>query len=290
MPARRFRCDLAACRLAALATLIDFVRRVVSRLQGVGVSGTASNLAFTTLLALVPLATVTFAVVAHFPVFQDGLSALEDWVVRVLMPGVGQRLVRDAIVGFAEQAARLTLVTLGFLAVTAALLVATIESEINAIFGVKRSRPLARRVVVIVAGVTLGPVVAGLSISATTWLIAQSIDAVPVRESLAALAGLPLPWVIGAIALTLVYKVVPYCAVRWRHALVGGMLASAGFEVAKSGFGWYVVHVPTYRQIYGALAVLPLFMLWIYVCWIIVLVGAAIVSALSPGSPREARR
>ena len=266
--------------------MISLTRRVVSRLQGVGVSGTAASLAFTTLLALVPLATVTFAVVAQFPMFRDALGSLEDWVVTVLLPGIGHGVVRNAIVGFAEQASRLQAVTVGFIAVTAALLVATIESEFNAIFGVRRRRPFARRVATIVVGVTLGPIAAGVSVSATTWIVAQSLDVVPVDASFARSAGALLPAAIGVVAFTLAYKIVPYCRVRWRHAFVGGVLASAGIEVAKTVFAWYVVSVPTYRQVYGALAVLPLFMLWIYVCWYVVLVGAAIVAALTPGSPR----
>lgn len=266
--------------------MIAFVRRVFARVRGARISSTAANLAFTTLLALVPLATVTFAVVAQFPVFRDALDTLEAWTVQTLMPGVGHGVVRNAIVGFAEQASRLALVTVAFIAVTGALLFATVESELNEIFQVRRRRPLARRVVVLIACVTLGPLVAGLSISATTWLVAQSLEIVPVRESFASIAGAPLAILIGAVAFTLVYKVLPYCRVRWSHAIVGGVLAAVGIEVAKAVFAWYVVNVPTYRQIYGALAVLPLFMLWIYVCWYVVLVGAAIVAALAPGLPR----
>ena len=267
--------------------MIDFLRRVVSRLQGIRISSTAASLAFTTLLALVPLATVTLAVVARFPVFQDGLAVFEGWVSRVLMPGVGHGVVRTAIVGFAEQAAGLTGITLAFVAVTAVMLVATIEQELNLIFGVRRARPLARRIVTYAIGVSLGPIIAGASISATTWLIGESLAAVPMRESLALWVAQPLPWIFAAAAFTLIYKIVPFTRVRWTHALIGGVLAAVAFEVAKAGFAWYVATFSTYRQIYGALAVLPLFMLWLYVCWFIVLAGAGIVSALTPGSRRE---
>jgi membrane protein len=267
--------------------VIDFVQRVASRLRGIRVALTAGSLAFTTMLALVPLATVTFVVVARFPLFEDGLRVFEGWVVRVLMPGVGQGVVRDAVVGFAEQAARLTGVSLAFVAVTAAMLVATIEREINLIFGVRRARPLARRIVLYSIGISLGPVVAGLSISATTWLIGQSLDAIPMRESLMRWVGRPLPWLFAAVAFSLVYKVVPYQRVPWPHALAGGMLAALAFELAKGGFAWYVATFTTYRQVYGALAVIPLFMLWLYVCWFIVLAGAAVAAALTAGRRRE---
>ena len=149
--------------------------------------------------------------------------------MRVLMPGVGQGVVRNAIVLFAEQAARLTGVTIAFIAVTAVMLVDTIEHEMNVIFGVRRARPLARRVLVYVIGVSLGPIVVGASISATTWLIAQSLEAVPIQPvAVARWIGQPLPWIFASVAFTLLYKIVPYARVRWSHALVGGVLAAAG--------------------------------------------------------------
>jgi membrane protein len=228
--------------------VIDFFKRVLSRLRGIRVALTAASLAFTTMLALVPLATVTFVVVARVPLFEDGLRVFENWVVEVLLPGVGHGVVRDAIVGFAAQASRLTGVSLLFVAVTAAMLVATIEREINLIFGVRRARPVARRVLIYSIGISLGPVVAGASISATTWLIGQSLSAIPMREALATWVGRPLPWLFAAVALTLVYKFVPYTRVRWAHAVAGGAVAALAFEAAKGGFAWYVATFTTYRR------------------------------------------
>ena len=260
--------------------MTGFAGRVRERLVGVGLTGAASSLAFTTLLGIVPLATVAFALVARFPEFQDWLRVLEDWLSRVLLPGVaGERVVRSTITGFAEQASRLTGLTIAFIAVTAALLVGTVEREINLIFGVRRARPLHRRLVVYALGVTLGPLLVGASISITSWLVARSLAAVPLGDTYVSEFARPLPWLFSAVALSLVYKIAPACRVRWRHAVAGGVAAAIAFELAKSGFAWYIANVPTYRQIYGALAVLPLFMLWLYLCWMIVLVGAAVVAA-----------
>jgi membrane protein len=215
------------------------------------------------------------------------MRVFEDWIVRVLMPGVGHGVVRDAIVGFAEQAAKLTGVSLLFVAVTAAMLVATIEREMNLIFGVRRARPVARRALTYAIGISLGPVAVGASISLTTWLIGQSLSAIPMREALSTWVGKPLPWLFAALAFTLVYKLVPYTRVRWRHAFAGGAAAALAFELAKSGFAWYVATFTSYRQVYGALAAVPLFMLWLYVCWFVVLGGAAIVAALTGGRRDE---
>ena len=139
------------------------------------------------------------------------------------------------------------------------MLVATIEREINLIFGVRRARPIARRLLVYVLGITLGPVAAGIGISAATRLVGQSLDVLPMHESIQPWVGRPLPWIYAAAGFTLVYKIVPYLRVRWRHALAGGVLAALGFEAAKGGFAWYVANVPTYqpgvRRARGAAAV-----------------------------------
>ena len=110
--------------------VIAFFQGVASRLKGIRLNATASSLAFTTLLALVPLATVAFAVVSQFPAFETGLATLEEWLVRGLVPGAGAGVVRDSIRQFAEQAARLAPLTVAFLAVTATMLVATIDTAL----------------------------------------------------------------------------------------------------------------------------------------------------------------
>ena len=147
--------------------MIGFLRRVVARLTGISISRTAASLAFTTLLGVVPLATMAISFAAQFPMFEEWLSLLETVLVRVLLPGIGQTLVRTYIVGFAEQAARLSGVSILLIGVTAGLLMIQVEKEINAIFGVRRSRPLWRRLLAVVFALTLAPVLAG----ATIWAI-----------------------------------------------------------------------------------------------------------------------
>jgi len=125
------------------------------------------------------------------------------------VPGVGQVLVQNYIVGFAEQATRLTGLSILLIFVTATLVVATVEREINLIFGVRRRRGVVRRFIVYAFGLTVGPVLLGASVTATTWLLSQSFGEVPLRDSLATVLARPLPFALAAIALTLVYKVVP---------------------------------------------------------------------------------
>jgi len=264
------------------AAMKGLLARARSRLEGVDLPTTAASLAFTTILGLVPLATIALAVVAQFPAFESWLDAFERWLTRVLLPGDVGGNVRLAVTGFAEQAARLSGVTLLFVVVTALFLVSTVEHAINRIFGVRRLRPAWRRFAFYLAAVLLGPVLAGASLSATSWVVAQSLEGIPRNDAIVWSIG-RLPWLVAVAALIVVYKVAPACPVRWRHAFAGAFLAGLALEVAKEAFAWYVAHVPTYQQIYGALAILPLFMLWVYVGWLIVLAGAAVTAALTPG-------
>jgi membrane protein len=179
-------------------------------------------------------------------------------------------------------------VSIAFIVVTAGLLIATVEREINAIWGDARSRPLLRRFFVYALGASAGPALVGASISLTTWLITESVAAVPLHGGSAVVLK-ALPLVLSTMALALLYAVVPVRRVPWRHAITGGFAAALAFEGAKHGFAFYVRHVPTYEIVYGALAALPVFLVWIYVCWVIVLIGAAITAALTLG-PQPARR
>jgi membrane protein len=263
--------------------MIGFVRGVIARLSGIGISRTAASLAFTSLLGLVPLATTAFAFVARVPMFDEFLRTLEGFLVRFLLPGVGQTVVRTYVVAFAEQAARLTTISILLIGVTAVLLMMDIEGEINLIFGVHRPRPLWRRLLAYIFALTLGPVLVGGSLWTLTWIVEQSVANVPRAEAMLDLVKGPMPLVLGAVVATLVYRYLPARDVHWFAAIVGGVAAGLGFEAIRAGFGWYVTNIPTYRQIYGALSVLPLFMVWLYISWMAVLAGAAIAATIDAG-------
>jgi membrane protein len=253
-------------------------------MRDIGLARTASSLSFTTLLALVPMATVMFAFVAQFPVFQRFVNALEGFVLRNLLPGSTSTVVHEYILAFAAQAARLTGVSIAAIAVTALLAMATVEREFNVIWGVQKQRPLARRIVVYLLVLTVVPVSIGASISLTTWLVGESLAAVPLRKTSAAIVLRTLPFVFAAAGLTLLYKAVPARSVRWSQALAGGVAAALAIEAAKYAFAWYVTKVATYELVYGALASLPVFLLWIYLGWVVVLAGAAISATLGERS------
>jgi len=260
---------------------ISLVRSVVQRAGNTGLARTAGSLAFTTVLGLVPLATVAFAFVARFPVFQQWLDALEGFLLKYTLPGSANEVVHRYVREFTEKAVQLTGLSVLFIAIAATLVIATIEREINAMWGIRARRPMARRLTVYLLGITVGPVLVGASISVSTWLVSQTLAPIARDFNLARFAVELLPFVLSTLALALVYLITPNRRVPLDYAFAGALPAALAFEVAKYGFALYVKNVPTYEIVYGTLAALPVFLIWIYVCWLIVLAGAAITATLT---------
>ena len=257
-----------------------FWRNTTDQLRDVAISRTAAALSFTTLLGLVPLVTVVVAIVAQFPIFGTWVAALETFLLRHMLPASASAAVQTYVVGFADRAASLRGLSIALTLLTAILLFATIEGEINTIFRVTRGRSWLRRIPLYVLGITLGPLLLGASIWMSTWLAAQSRAVLEEPTLFRHWVVAPVPFLLTAIAFTLTYKLVPARLVRWTPAIVAGVVASIVFELMKRGFSWYIDAVATYEIIYGALAALPVFLLWLYLCWVIVLAGAALAAVL----------
>jgi membrane protein len=263
---------------------VAFIARLLYRLRDAGIARTAASLAFTTLLGLVPVFTVAFTYVARYLPFEQSLDALEPFLLRFLLPGSGT-VVRQYLAIFMQKASELTGINTAFVALTALLLVAQVEREFNVIWRVKHRRPLSRRIGIYVLGLTAAPV----AIGAAVYLVALLLEVGTGISRLSAIVPTsmrPFEFIIAGLALAAVYKVLPARPVRTRHALIGGLIAALAFEAGKFLFKLYMVQVPTYQIVYGTLAVLPLFLIWIYVTWIIVLSGAAIAAALGDDEPR----
>ena len=264
-----------------LIRLFHLVRDTYSRLAKVDLFRVAGSLTFTTLLAIVPLVTVALAFVSYFPAFETWFTALERFMIRHVLPDSTGEIVHNTVMGFAEQATHLTKLSIAFIVVTAVLALNTVDSEINAIWGLRRpGRSLMTRIPVYVVGLTAGPVLLGASISLTTWILGQSLAAVPVERSVGVSIFRTLPFFFATAGLTLLYKGVPARKVALMPSLIAGMLAAFALEVLKWGLAWYLARVPTYALVYGAMAALPVFLLWIHACWTIVMVGAALTAAL----------
>jgi membrane protein len=263
---------------------VRFFRRTVSRLNSVGWFRAAGSLSFVTLLGLVPLATVAFAFVAQFPVFQDFLRVLEAFLLRHLLPSSASTLVHQYVVVLAEDAASAVGRSIVFVAVTAALAIDTIE--INEIWGVRNKRPIARRILVYVFGITAGPVLLGATISLIGWTLAEIVSAVPLQKAFSEVVLRSVPTALAIVGLTLLYRIAPARQVRWRYAVAGGVLAGIAFEITKRVFTWYLTSFQSYELLYGALAAFPALLFWIFLSWLIVLAGAAVSATLAEAGGR----
>lgn len=242
---------------------------------------TAGSLTFTTLIALVPLITVMLAVFSAFPMFSTFQGALEKFFLQSLVPDTIARPVLRSLTQFAAKASRLGSAGLLLLLVTALALMLTIDRTLNSIWRVRRPRPLAQRVLVWWAFLTLGPLALGVSLSLTSYAVSAS------RGFVAALPGGVnllfdiVQFLLLAATIAGLYHYVPNTFVRWRHAWAGALFVAVAFELAKTALAWYVERLGTYATVYGAFATLPILLLWIYVCWVIVLLGA-VVAAYAP--------
>lgn len=242
---------------------------------------TAGSLSFTTVLAIVPILTVALALASAFPVFDSMVEALRRVAVSHFLPDTGGvEAVTAQLASFRANAAQLTLIGLAFLAVTAIMLMLTVDEVLNRIFRADRARPFVRRVTAHAVLLTLGPVLIGGSISMTSFLVGYSLGLITDMHEVAKAALRAIPFVFTFAALALLYLLVPSRHVAPRHAIIGATLAGCSFEVAKRGFGLYVAQFPTYTMIYGAFAVMPVFLLWIYVSWVVILGGATVTAML----------
>ncbi len=261
--------------------LFCFARYVFQQFFAGRTMQSASSLAYTTLLSLVPLIAVMFSFFSNLPVFKDISEIIQEFVFNNFVPSFGQT-IQDYLINFSIKASQLTTTGIILLVIIALMLMHTINSALDNIWHINRQRRLIARFLVYWAILTLGPVLIGVGLYSTSYLLAlpviENVDsAINIKSRLLAL----MPFFTTSIAFTLLYVLVPNTHVNRRHAITGGVTAAVLFELAKYTFGLYVKAVPTYTMIYGAIAVIPMFLIWIYVSWLIVLLGAQISYSLS---------
>lgn len=268
--------------------LLEFFLALVRRLYEDRGLQTAGSLTFTTLLALVPLITVALALSSAFPGFGDAIEALGRFIAGQLLPEGSARVTREFGV-FADSATRMTTVGLVFLAVVALMLMLTVDEVLNRIFRVQRRRSLTQRLIVYWAVLTLGPVLIGTSLSLTSFIVGSSLGMLDLGEFAKAALGL-LTFLFTCAALTMLYLVVPFRRIELRHALAGGVVAGVIFEIAKRGFALFIANFPTYTLVYGAFAAFPIFLIWLYLSWVVVLFGATLTAVLPAWRAEHALR
>lgn len=261
--------------------LLGFLRFVAHRFTDDHCAQVASSLTFTSLLSLIPLITVTVTVFAAFPVFTDLMTQIKIFMLTNMVPEVAGKVITVYMTQFSSKAAKLTMLGIAGLTITALLLMHTIDHAFNAIWRVRKPRTMFQRFLTYWMVLTIGPIILGASLSATYYLVSFSLGYVKHIPLLGPTALKLVPVALMSLAFTLLYAAVPNRYVPWKHALVGGIFAGIAFELMKRVFTWYITSFPTYTLVYGAFATFPIFLLWIYFSWLVVLLGAVIAAALS---------
>lgn len=251
---------------------------------------TAGSLTFTTVLALVPFVTVALAVFTAFPMFGKMQDVLQRWLLESLVPDSISRQVLGYLTQFSAKASRLGVAGFSMLLATALALILTIDRTLNAIWRVRRLRPLGQRVLIYWAGITLGPVVLGASLALTSYVMSASSGLVRTLPSGLRLLFDSIQFFVLAAGMAALYRYAPNTPVKWSHAWAGGLFVAVGMELAKKVLAIYLSKVPTYSVVYGAFATLPILLMWIYVAWIIVLLGAVVAAYLPSLLSGVARR
>ena len=257
-----------------------FVRFVWKRFLGDQLFAAAGALSFTTVFALVPLSMVVFGVLSAFPVFDQWSGQLSHYIFSNFVPRAAK-----AVEGYLREFSANTkdMTTAGVIALVISLLItlSSIEATFNRIWRVPTARPQLSRFLVYWTVLTLGALVAAASLALSTRFFALEVFETATGRWAEALILRVTPITIELLAFASLYKVVPHRTVQWRHALAGGLLALLVFEAIKTGLGYYLGSFGSYQKIYGPLAFVPIFLLWIYLGWASILLGASFASSMS---------
>ncbi|MGK0373680.1 MAG: membrane protein [Arenicella sp.] len=255
-----------------LTQLFDIPVAVIQRFRSDRLPRHAASLAFSSLLALAPMMAIALAVLSSF----DNMGTLvEDFIYQFLVPAAGDD-VKLYIDQFANRAGKLTAIGTGAFLLTALLLLSNIESSFNDIWRVEEGRSLSAKLTVYWSLVTLGPLLMGASLTMSAYVMSLSVF----TGQVASVGSVIVPILLMASAFLLLYLVMPNVRVSLMHALVGALVASFLFEGTKRAFQAYLKNFADYEVVYGALAALPIFLIWIYLSWVVALIGAEVVAVL----------
>lgn len=264
------------------------VVRVARRFRTERLAQTAAALSFATLVGLVPMIVVAAALIDQLPFAASIGSALEKFLLANLLPQKAGAVIARVVGQFADRAGRLTLIGIGALAATALAQMLTIEHAFNGIWKIRAPRSLLRRLAIHALALLLGPLLFGVSLAALTYVASVSLGLVAEARWISTLVLHVLSFAFVAGLFALLYWGVPNRAVSGWHAVGGGVLAAAGFVAMQRLFGLYVVKFPTYTLVYGPFAAMPIFLVWLYASWTVILLGALVVAEL-PGAASAAK-
>ncbi|GAA0551532.1 MAG: hypothetical protein CL577_05205 [Alteromonadaceae bacterium] len=256
-----------------------FIRLYAQRCQQDQITMIGGYLAYISLLSLVPFIAVMFSMLRAFPMFSQFRQSIETFVYANVIPSRGEE-IQTYISQFIGNTGGMTAVGITALVIVALLLIYNIDKTLNKIWRVtKRPRPIISFSIYWMI-LTLGPILFGSSIVLSSYLVGLTRFAENYTPGLSTFALGIVPYLISMLAFFILYVVVPNIKVRSRHAFYGALLATVLFELSKRGFGFYIAHFPSYDTIYGALALVPILFVWVYLCWLVVLLGAELTALL----------
>lgn len=261
----------------AFQKIREFLYFLVRRAQNDTVLRVASSLSYTSLIALVPVLAIALAVFSAFPVFNDVREQIKDLIIQNLVPSA-EFDINEYFTQFINATAKLTTIGVIGIALTAILLLSTIENSFNFIFKVTRPRRLTTKITLYWTVITLGPLLLGTAISLKSLSAVDTVlNNLPAG---AVLLGKVLPFLLTWLVLTSVYLLVPNKKVGFLNAMAGALVAMFLFWLLKNGFALFMVKNNTYKTLYGAVAVVPLMLIWMYLYWAAVIFGAVVTAAL----------
>ena len=239
----------------------------------------AGYLSYVTLMSLVPLIVVMLSVMTAFPIFTDIKELIENFVYKNFVPASGE-VVQEHISGFVENASKMSAVAISFLFLFALLLISAIDKSLNKLWQVTEKRRVITAFSMYWMVLTLGPVLVGSSIAATSYIVSLVSLGDYDLLGIANIFVRALPLFASIAAFLILYMVVPNKEISFKYAISGATVAAILFEIAKKGFAFYVTQLPSYKAIYGALAGIPILFLWVYLSWLVVLFGAMFTVSL----------
>jgi membrane protein len=264
--------------LANLADIPGFLRFVVKRWREDRCPTMAGSLTYTTILALAPTFAIGVALLSTAPFFHDVMEKFRIFLRANLAPEVANTIITTYLPQFAHNAMRLGSLSLAMVLVIAVWLLLMIDRSLNTIWGTRQARPYWVSGLGYAALIVAAPILIGVSVTVTTRLAMLSSEVAGGSSELHAVILRGVPTAVTTLAFFLVYRIIPHQPVPWRHALLGGFVAAVLFEGAKEVFAVYVRVSPTYSRVYGPFAAIPLFLVWIYFSWLVVLLGAELTA------------
>jgi len=255
-------------------------KQLWERNRGLNLNQTAAGLAFTTTLSLVPMLTIATILIGYLPSVIQVKNAFRTWLLDTSMPSGLNQQVFTYLEQFSSKAQGLTFIGLIGLVITTIMTLAVIEAVFNQIFKVQERRPLFKKVIIYSAATVLGPVFLGVGIYLSGVLFSASEGWIKSISFGFRLIAAIAPIFLAIAVFTVVYKVLPYSKILWSDAFSGALFAAISFELMKFGYAFFLSHTAFYKTVYGAFAIFPLGLLWIYMTWWITLAGAILVANL----------